>query len=77
MEVDRLREARDRLQPLEQVEHAAVFGDRLHVTFARPSDAPAIETMLQLEGFTVRSAGPVEPSMEDVFIHQVIRAGVL
>ncbi|NNG16919.1 MAG: ABC transporter ATP-binding protein [Gemmatimonadales bacterium] len=75
--VDRLREARDRLQPLHQVERAAVFGDRLHVTLTDPSHAPVIETTLQDGGFSVRGTDRIEPSMEDVFIHHVSQAGVL
>lgn len=77
VEVDRLREARDRLQPLDQVERAAVFGDRLHVTLTHPSHAPAIESTLRGGEFTVRSTEPIEASMEDVFIHQIVQAGVL
>jgi ABC-2 type transport system ATP-binding protein len=43
VEVDRLREARDSLQPLDQVERAAVFGDRLHVTLTHPTHARAVD----------------------------------
>lgn len=77
VEVDRLREARDCLQPLEAVERAAVFGDRLHVTLTHPAHAPVIETTLRGREFTVGKTESIEPSMEDVFIHQIVQAGVL
>jgi len=75
VEVEPLREARDQLQPVSTVERAAVFGNRLHVTLTHRSDASAITTALHGGRFAVRSVTPIEASMEDVFIHQIIRAG--
>jgi ABC-2 type transport system ATP-binding protein len=74
VEVEPLREARDQLQPVAEVERAAVFGNRLHVIMTTPDGAPAIANALHGERFEVRSVAPIDASMEDVFIHQIIRA---
>ncbi len=74
VEVQPIREARDHLQPLAQIERAAVFGHRLHVTLVQASDASVIASALRDGPFDIGSITPIEPSMEDVFIHQVASA---
>ena len=75
VDVEPLREARDWLQPAAEVERAAVFGNRLHVTMTGPGGASAITNALADERFAVGNVTPIDASMEDVFIHQIIRAG--
>jgi len=75
VDVEPLREARDRLQPVAEVERAAVFGNRLHVTMTGPDGASAIANALDDERFAVGNVTLIDASMEDVFIHQIIRAG--
>jgi ABC-2 type transport system ATP-binding protein len=69
LQVDRPRTARDLALQLPMVRRAAVFGDRLHVTF-RPAaqDAGGLLAALASGGVTVAGSDPVTPSMEDVFI---------
>jgi len=75
VDVEPLREARDWLQPGAEVERAAVFGNRLHVTMTGLGGASAITNALADERFAVGNVTPIDASMEDVFIHQIIRAG--
>jgi ABC-2 type transport system ATP-binding protein len=63
------RRARDLARSLPLVERAALFGDRLHLTFADAArDWPATRTALEAAGIAVLDARPAEPSLEDVFI---------
>ncbi|HVP38277.1 MAG TPA: ABC transporter ATP-binding protein [Candidatus Saccharimonadales bacterium] len=71
-----LRPARDALLGLPAVRRAVVFGDRLHVVVGdAAADLPAVQAALQAAGCRVLSAEALEPSMEDVFIEHVERAG--
>ena len=67
IQVERAREARDRLAELGRV---AVFGDRLHLS-ASASEIPEIVRRLREAGFEVKSARPIVPSLEDVFIGMI------
>ena len=74
--VDRAHEARAAIRALPGVRGAAVFGDRLHVAVAgAAADAPRIVAALRTAGFAVGEARPVAPSLEDVFIERIARAG--
>jgi ABC-2 type transport system ATP-binding protein len=69
------RRARDLLRSLPLVRDAALFGDRLHVSFADAArDWPAARAALLGAGITVLADELAEPSMEDVFI-DLTRAG--
>jgi len=74
--VDRVHEARAAAQALPGVRSAAVFGDRLHVAVADAAqDGRRIAAGLRAAGFTVGEARSVAPSLEDVFIERIARAG--
>jgi ABC-2 type transport system ATP-binding protein len=74
--VDRVHEARAAARALPGVHSAAVFGDRLHVAVAdAATDGPRIAAALRAAGFTVGEAHAVAPSLEDVFIERIARAG--
>jgi ABC-2 type transport system ATP-binding protein len=63
------RRARDVLRAHALVRHAALFGDRLHVTFDDAArDWPRARAALESAGVTVRESEPADPSLEDVFI---------
>jgi ABC-2 type transport system ATP-binding protein len=70
IEVERAREARDHLEELGRV---AVFGDRLHLSVSA-AEIPKITRLLQEAGFEVKSARPIVPSLEDVFIGMIEEA---
>ncbi len=66
------RSARDILRKTPGVEHAALFGDKIHVTLeTNDSDWPAIQRHLHDHDINVRQAKPWAPTLEDVFIHLV------
>jgi ABC-2 type transport system ATP-binding protein len=70
VQVERAREARDHLEELGRV---AVFGDRLHLSVSA-AEIPKITRLLQEAGFEVKSARPIVPSLEDVFIGMIEEA---
>ena len=74
--VDRPREARDAAGAHPAARRVTLFGDRLHVVVASAErDGPAIEAALTERGFAVASVQAIVPSLEDVFIDRVARAG--
>jgi len=74
--VDRVHEARAVAQRLPGVRNAAVFGDRLHVAVAdAAADGPRVVAGLRAAGFAAGAAHAVAPSLEDVFIERIARAG--
>lgn len=70
VQVERAREAREHLKDLGRV---AVFGDRLHLS-AGADAIPEITRVLRESGFGVKSARPIVPSLEDVFIGMIEEA---
>jgi ABC-2 type transport system ATP-binding protein len=67
---------RDALKRQAGVLSAALFGDVLHLTLAEPArDWPVARAALDEAGIRVLDAGPIEPSLEDVFIHLVRERG--
>lgn len=73
--VDRVRDARPVALSDPAVRRAAVFGDRLHVTVGSASrDGPELTARLRDAGFAVRSADPIDPSLEDVFMDRIGQA---
>ena len=76
VQVDRVHEARGTALVLPGVRSASVFGDRLHVAVADAAqDAPRVAAGLRAAGFTVGEARTVAPTLEDVFIERIARAG--
>jgi ABC-2 type transport system ATP-binding protein len=74
--VDRVREARDVVRALPAVHRVTLFGDRLHVIVeSAERDAPEVQAALRRGGFTVSSLKAIVPSLEDIFIDRVARAG--
>jgi ABC-2 type transport system ATP-binding protein len=74
--VDRVHEACAAARALPDVRGAAVFGDRLHVAVADAGrDGPRVAAGLRVAGFTVGAVETVAPSLEDVFIERIARAG--
>jgi ABC-2 type transport system ATP-binding protein len=74
--VDRVHEARAAARVLPGVRAAAVFGDRLHVAVAdAAADGPRVAAALRAAGFAAGEAARIEPSLEDVFIERIGRAG--
>ncbi len=69
------RSARDILRKTPGVEHAALFGDKIHVTLETDDrDWPAIQRHLHDRDIDVRQAKPWAPTLEDVFIHLVTKS---
>jgi hypothetical protein len=58
------------------VEKTSLFGTSVHAVL-RSADTPpeALASALRQAGIEVRSIGPVSPSLEDVFLDVVERAG--
>lgn len=74
--VDRVHEARAVARALPGVRAAAVFGDQLHVAVSdAAADGPRVAAALRAAGLAAGEARPVEPSLEDVFIERIGRAG--
>jgi ABC-2 type transport system ATP-binding protein len=75
VQVERAREARERLSGLAAVRSAAVFGDRLHLSVDSAAEAiPRVQEALREAGFEVRFARRIVPSLEDVFIGKIAEA---
>jgi ABC-2 type transport system ATP-binding protein len=72
--VDRPRQARDAIAAHPSVIRAATFGDRLHVTLSAVDGVPALQALLADNGFRVGASGPIEPSLEDVFLERLGRS---
>ena len=74
LRTDRPRDARDVLRGSGAVLAASLFGEAVHARLG-PDQAPgaAVEA-LERAGIVVESADPVEPSLEDLFIHLVAAA---
>ena len=71
----RPREIRDLVQELPGVMGAALFGNRVHVVLADdPGARDALARRLEEEGMVVE-VQPMEPGLEDVFLHMVQEAG--
>jgi ABC-2 type transport system ATP-binding protein len=76
VQVDRVHQARAVARALPGVRSASVFGDRLHVAVEDGArDAPRVTAGLRAAGFTVGEARTVAPTLEDVFIERIARAG--
>jgi len=69
--VERPRHARDLLRGLGTVEAASLFGDRLHVLVHDDAAWRLAEAHLERNGVRVLGSAPLEPSLEDVFLHRV------
>ncbi len=66
------RRTRDLLQEHHIVRRAALFGDVVHLTLDDPAIAwPMVRAALERAGIAITDEGPVEPSLEDVFIDLV------
>jgi ABC-2 type transport system ATP-binding protein len=66
---DAPRRARDLLSALPFIRDAALFGDAVHVALDDAArDWPAARAALVEGGVGILADGPVEPSLEDVFI---------
>jgi ABC-2 type transport system ATP-binding protein len=79
VQVARARDARSlldgTLSELPDVRRVAVFGDRLHLSVGSAERAAEeVTRVLREAGFEVRSARPIVPSLEDVFIGKVAEA---
>jgi ABC-2 type transport system ATP-binding protein len=67
---DQPRTTRDVLQATPGVRGAALFGEAVHATLDDPAATwPRARTALETAGIVVTEAHPIEPSLEDVFIH--------
>ena len=72
---DRPREARDLLRRSGIVRTASLFGDTVHALLAPGEDPRSVVDALERGGLAVTGARQIEPSLEDLFIHLVRRAG--
>jgi ABC-2 type transport system ATP-binding protein len=71
-----IREARTLLRSLPAVHQASVFGDRLHlVTEDADTTRDEVISTLREAGFEDAEATPVDPTMEDVFMHRLALTG--
>jgi ABC-2 type transport system ATP-binding protein len=74
--VDRGEEALAALEDLPAVEEGYMQGSLVHVNLGRRKAEEAdLEGFLDSRGFTVRSIDPVEPTLEDAFVHLVTQQG--
>ncbi|MBI4410347.1 MAG: ABC transporter ATP-binding protein [Gemmatimonadetes bacterium] len=70
LHTDTPRRARDALRTLPGVRHASLFGAAVHVLFeAGAADGERARARLGEEGVAVHAIEPVEPTLEDVFLH--------
>jgi ABC-2 type transport system ATP-binding protein len=58
----------------EGVEEVALFGDALHAVLVDPERRTSLGPQLDRAGFGPARVRVVEPSLEDVFIHEIARA---
>jgi ABC-2 type transport system ATP-binding protein len=76
IQVDRAREARDIALRHPAVRRAAVFGDHLHLTVSSMDrDWPAVNSAMRDAGLHVIDAERIVPSLEDIFIDRIAKAG--
>jgi len=62
------------LENIPGITEVAVFGGGLHVTVDNAARAvPAIRASLDQNGITIAALGPIEPSLEDVFVAMIER----
>jgi ABC-2 type transport system ATP-binding protein len=74
--VDRGEEALAALEDLAAVEEAYMQGSLVHVNLGRRSAEEAdLTSFLASRGFAVRGIEPVEPTLEDAFVHLVTQQG--
>jgi len=74
--VDRVREAQAAVTQHASVRQATVFGEMLHLSVrSHAEDADSVRGLLEDSGFSVARVERIEPSMEDVFIDRIARAG--
>jgi len=74
--VARAREAQAVVRRHASVRQATVFGEMLHLAVrSHETDAASVRALLEESGFAVESVSRIEPSMEDVFIDRIARAG--
>ncbi len=67
------RRAREALRGDARVAGAALFGDALHVLLEPHASWDSVADALRGAGLPVGDAHPIDPSLEDVFIHRVTR----
>jgi ABC-2 type transport system ATP-binding protein len=63
------------LDGMTEVETTSLFGTAVHAVLRQPVDASTLAARLREAQLTVRSVDPVPPSLEDVFLDVVERAG--
>jgi ABC-2 type transport system ATP-binding protein len=70
-------EAMRRLDAMPEIEKTSVFGTAVHAVLKSGADSAAstIAGRLEQSGLQVGSVGPVQPSLEDVFLEVVQQAG--
>jgi len=74
--VDRGEEALAALEGLQAVEEGYMQGSLVHVNLGRRTAKEAdLGSFLATQGFTVGSIEPVEPTLEDAFVHLVTQQG--
>jgi len=74
--VDRGEEALAALEDMPAVQEGYMQGSLVHVNLGRRSPSEAdIEGYLRSRGFAVTSIEPVEPTLEDAFVHLVTQQG--
>jgi len=74
--VDRGEEALAALEDMPEVKEGYMQGALVHVNLGRrPASETDLEGYLGSRGFTVTSIDPVEPTLEDAFVHLVTQQG--
>jgi ABC-2 type transport system ATP-binding protein len=72
--VDRVRDAYTLLKRLGTVQDVQAFGDRINVILRNAArDMPSIAAALTAEGISVNGRRIIKPSLENVFIHLLMR----
>ncbi|HPC84541.1 MAG TPA: ABC transporter ATP-binding protein [Thermoanaerobaculaceae bacterium] len=67
----RAAEAMRRLEGHPGIREVALFGELLHAILATPEAAGPVVAALERAGHAPAAATPIEPSLEDVFIHVI------
>jgi len=76
LSVDRGEEALAALEELNEVEEGYMQGSLVHVNLGRrPMASVDLRGYLEGRGFSVRAIEPVEPTLEDAFVHLVTQQG--
>jgi len=69
-------EVRKIIQSLPEVQSVGIFGDRIHALWSGGDDTrKKVEKTLKEAGFEILAMRKIDPNLEDIFIHTLVREG--